>query len=144
MQIPNRCLIFKMKKCVVKWLWEEAHVPKVVGSNPSMANWMDITYFFVKIVMFVWKDEKAGNSHFLRKHAHFTKSNVPSVTRYDEIPPLWQIFKNIWQYIYGLFLFGQSFEFTFSQFKCFWANFHCWKWSNIENTIWSSGHTERT
>ena len=22
------------------------------------------------------------------------------------------------------------------------SKFHCWKWPNIENTIWSSGHTE--
>ena len=24
---------------------------------------------------------------------------------------------------------------------CFWAHFHWCKWPNIENTIWSSGHT---
>ena len=29
-----------------------------------------------------------------------------SVTRFGEIPPVKQIFKNIWQYIYGLFGFG--------------------------------------
>ena len=28
-----------------------------------------------------------------------------------------------------------------AQFVWFWANFYCWKWPNIENTIWSSGHT---
>ena len=30
---------------LVKWLWEEIHVPKVVGSNPSTAYWMDIFTF---------------------------------------------------------------------------------------------------
>ena len=29
----------------------------------------------------------------------------------------------------------------FSTLVCYWANFNCWKWRNIENTIWSSGHT---
>ena len=24
------------------WFWEETHVPKVVGSNPSTTYWMDI------------------------------------------------------------------------------------------------------
>ena len=40
---------------LVYWLWEEAHVPKVVGSNPSTIYWMDIFshLFVVKIVMFV-------------------------------------------------------------------------------------------
>ena len=64
-----------------------------------------------------------------------------SVTRFGEIPPLWQIFKNLWQYILGLFGFGQCFQLTLAQFECFWANFHLCKWPNIENTIWSSGHT---
>jgi len=40
-------------------LWQEAHVPKVVGSNPSTIYWMDIFshLFAVKIVMFVEKFE---------------------------------------------------------------------------------------
>ena len=45
---------------LVKWLWEETHVLKVVGLNPSTIYWMDIFshWFVVKIVMmFVWKDE---------------------------------------------------------------------------------------
>ena len=66
---------------------------------------------------------------------------VRSVTRFGKNPPLWQIFKNIWHYISGLFGFGQSFELTLAQFVCFWANFHCCKWTNIENIILSSGHT---
>ena len=30
---------------LVKWLWEETHVPKVVGSNPSTGYWMAMTFF---------------------------------------------------------------------------------------------------
>ena len=69
------------------------------------------------------------------------KSSMDSVTRFGEIPPLWQIIKNLWPHIQGLFGFGQSFQLTLSQFVCFWANFNCCKWQNIENTIWSSGQT---
>ena len=25
-----------------QWLWEETHVPKLVGSNPGRVYWMDI------------------------------------------------------------------------------------------------------
>ena len=28
-------------------------------------------------------------------------------------------------------------------FLCFWANFHCCKWPNIEQTTWPSGHLGR-
>ena len=54
-----------------------------------------------------------------------------------QIPPLLQIFKNIWQNIYGLFGFGQSFNTLWNN----WANFLCCKLPKIENTIRSSGHT---
>ena len=30
---------------LVQWLWEETHVPKVVGSNPGALYWMVITFF---------------------------------------------------------------------------------------------------
>ena len=36
-----------------------------------------------------------------------------------------------------MFAFGQNFQLTLVQFVSFWANFHCCKWPNIENTIWS-------
>ena len=38
---------------LVWWLWEETHIPKVVGSNPDTVYWMDIFshLFVVKIVM---------------------------------------------------------------------------------------------
>ena len=34
---------------LVQWLWEETHIPKVVGSNPGTVHWMDIfTYICCK------------------------------------------------------------------------------------------------
>ena len=42
-------------------LWEETHVPNVVGLNPGTVYWMDMFshILFVKIVMmFVGKDQK--------------------------------------------------------------------------------------
>ena len=45
------------------------------------------------------------------------------MTRFGEIPPLWQIIKNLWQFIYGLFGFGQSFQLTLAQFVSYWAHF---------------------
>ena len=30
---------------LVQWLWEETHVPKVVGLNPGTGYWMDMTFF---------------------------------------------------------------------------------------------------
>ena len=48
---------------------------------------------------------------------------MASVTRFGEIPPLWQIFKNLWQYILGLFGFVQKFQLTLVQFVCYWAHF---------------------
>ena len=37
------------------WLWEETHVPMIVGLNPNTVYWMDIFshIFVVKIIMFV-------------------------------------------------------------------------------------------
>ena len=46
---------------LVKWLWEETHVPKVVGSSPVTVFWIDIfSHIFVAkiVMMFVWKDRK--------------------------------------------------------------------------------------
>ena len=56
---------------------------------------------------------------------------MTSVTRFVEIQPLWQIFKNTWQFIW----FWAKFS---SHTGRIWAKFHCCKWPNIENTIW--GH----
>ena len=58
----NKCyqkLIERSPNCragaLVKWLWEETHVLKVIGLNPSTIYWMDdfSHIFVVKIVMFV-------------------------------------------------------------------------------------------
>ena len=46
------------------------------------------------------------------------------MTRFGEIPPLWQICKNLWQYIVGLIGFRQSFLLALALFVCFWANFN--------------------
>ena len=39
-------------------------------------------------------------------------------------------------------IFGNIFKviLVFGKLVCHWANFLCWKWPNIENTIWSSRH----
>ena len=42
---------------LVQRLWVMTYVQKFVGSNPSALYWMDIiSQWFVKIVLFVWKD----------------------------------------------------------------------------------------
>ena len=35
---------------LVLWLWEETHVPKVVGSNPCAGYWMDMTFFHIDLL----------------------------------------------------------------------------------------------
>ena len=35
---------------LVKWLWEETHIPKVVGSNPSAVYWMDMIFFHIDLL----------------------------------------------------------------------------------------------
>ena len=44
---------------LVQWLWEETHVPQVMGLNPSIVYWMEIfSHLFVELVMvFACKDE---------------------------------------------------------------------------------------
>ena len=32
---------------LVYWLWEEDHVPKVMGSNPGTVNWMNIFHIYL-------------------------------------------------------------------------------------------------
>ena len=32
---------------LVKWLWEETHLLKVVGSNPGTVYWMDIFHIYL-------------------------------------------------------------------------------------------------
>ena len=35
---------------LVKWLWKETHVPKVMGSNPGAVYWMDMTFFHIDLL----------------------------------------------------------------------------------------------
>ena len=44
-------------RALVKWLWEETRVPKVISSNPSTVYWVDIFshLFIVRIIMFFEK-----------------------------------------------------------------------------------------
>ena len=58
-------------------VWEETHVPKVVGSNPSTVYWMDIYShsFVVKLFEKTKMNEKRpGSSPILckRKHSFLT------------------------------------------------------------------------
>ena len=39
-----------MAGALVWWLWEEAHVPKVMGSNSSAIYWMDMTFFHIDLL----------------------------------------------------------------------------------------------
>ena len=61
---------------LVYWLWEETHILKVVGSNPSPVYWMDIFHHFIismqKIVMFEKTriNEKEAGYGFVRWLGH--------------------------------------------------------------------------
>ena len=61
-----------MAGALVKWLWEETHVQKVVSLNPDTVYWMDICshLFVVKITICVFEktkihEEEAGVGPFL-------------------------------------------------------------------------------
>ena len=54
------------------WLWEETHVQKVVGSNPSTLYWMENFHIYLCCENCnVWKDEneqkEAGDGPFFKK-----------------------------------------------------------------------------
>ena len=59
-------------------------------------------------------------------------STSVSVTRFDEILPLWQKVTSRWQNFDCLFLFRQNAEPTLANLLHCWANFQCCKWPNIE------------
>ena len=61
------------------------------------------------------------------------------MTRFGEIPPPSEKFG---PFLEGLFCVGQNVEPTWGKFLFFWAKFHCCIWPNIEQIIWSSGHTD--
>ena len=52
-----------------------------------------------------------------------------SVTKFS---PLSQYFASLWQNFEGLFLIWQNIKPTLPHLFHHWANFHCYKWSNIE------------
>ena len=66
-----------------------------------------------------------------------------------KLQPVWPDLVKFHHFGKYLKIFGNIFKFylvlgkvsNLAQFVCYWANFHNWKWPNIENTIWSSGHT---
>ena len=43
---------------LIKWLWEETHVLKVVGSNPAAVYWMDMTFFTLICCLFEKTENK--------------------------------------------------------------------------------------
>ena len=55
-----------------------------------------------------------------------------SVTRFGESLPLCQKFTSLWQIFDGLFIIWQNAEPTLANLWHYWANFHCYKWPNIE------------
>ena len=62
----------------------------------------------------------------------------PGLKKFHDFGKCLQIFGNI---IHVYLVKGQNFQLTLAKFKCFGANFYCYKWSNIENTIWLCGRT---
>ena len=58
-----------------------------------------------------------------------------SVTRFGEIPPLWQNFKTLGQFFECLVSVGQNFETTLAHILFSLANFHCCKWPNINQKM---------
>ena len=58
-----------------------------------------------------------------------------SVTRFGEIPPLWQNFKTLRQFFEVLVGVGQTFELTLANLLYDLANFHWYKWPNIKQII---------
>ena len=46
----NLCELNEVAGALVEWLWEETHVPTVVGSNLSAIYWMDITFFHIYLL----------------------------------------------------------------------------------------------
>ena len=48
---PDANVVHTRAGALVKWLWEETHVPKVVGSNPGTICWMDMTFFHIDLLL---------------------------------------------------------------------------------------------
>ena len=58
-----------------------------------------------------------------------------SVTRFGEIPPLWQNLKTLRQFFEGLFSVGQNFKPTLANLVYYLAILHWSKWPNIKQII---------
>ena len=54
---------------------------------------------------------------------------LASVTRFGEI---WQYFESLWAISKGLNYYLAKIFAIFGKLLCFWVNFHCYKWPNIE------------
>ena len=58
---------------------------------------------------------------------------LPSrVTRFGKISPFWQKFTSLWQIFDGVFLIWSNSKPSLTNLLHYWANFHCYKWPNIE------------
>ena len=56
---------------LVSWLWEEAHVLKIMGSNPSILHGHFSHYFAVKIVLMKTENKRErGRGWAIKKHLH--------------------------------------------------------------------------
>ena len=82
---------------LVQWLWEETHIPKVVGSNPSAGYWMDMTFFTLIC---------CKNCIVCLKRPKINKKEAGIGS-----------FKKIWK-VY--LVFGQTMNLLWQQFLCYW------------------------
>ena len=64
----------------------------------------------------------------------------PDLAKFHHFSKYWKIFGNIFK----VFWFWPKFSTHFGTICMFLGKFHRCKWPNIENTIWSSGHTDDT
>ena len=53
------------------------------------------------------------------------------MTRFDEILPHWQVIKNLWQFIYGLFGFGAEFSIHLGTICMLLSRFSLLKMANL-------------
>ena len=67
---------------------------------------------------------------FIKELHGFDKKSLKT-KQCDQIQRNFAIFhhiKNLWLFKRVQIVFCQSFELTLANFKCYWANSHCWKW----------------
>ena len=105
----------------------------------SLCFFYPFVYFSINLYVYFYLSMSLYNNSFkiilFISYSIFSLSlsiiiNPHQCDQIAEIPPLWQIFKNLWQYI------GQSFQLTLTQAICFGHIFIAvCKWPIIENTI---------